>query len=122
MAAGKHPAANKSNRSLSGRSIIMSVETVHTFLHQGITKPSRNFAALSYCPIDQQEVVRILSTPILISWHHYSRQVDFRQEYIENFFSMRTSIYRTDILPYISTSPDTVGRLGKIFSFWTWSD
>ena len=88
MAAGKHPAANKSNRSLSGRSIIMSVETVHTFLHQGITKPSRNFAALSYCPIDQQEVVRILSTPILISWHHYNRQVDFRQEFIENFFSL----------------------------------
>ena len=52
-----------------GHGSTMSVDPAHTFLHQGTTNTSGRFAAFLYRPIDQQEVLRILSTPIhIVSW------------------------------------------------------
>jgi len=65
LAAGKHPAANTTCHPL-GMASTMPVDSADKFLHQGATNPSSRLAASLYCPTYQQEVLRILSTPILI--------------------------------------------------------
>ena len=95
LAAGKHPAANTTRRPMGMAVLCQLIRRTPSCIRAQQTQAA--VSPLFVCPIDQQEVLRILSTPIFFSCLDYSRENAFWQEVREKtiFFVYSSPVFHS---------------------------